>query len=118
MLDNLNAHQKLDKNHYGNALLSPVTSFGLTGFSLLRFKVLSSLYANQIIPQLEQQRDLKHTEPEKKTVIFKISTEIYFNSGETGLNISFDLMATYRLSLEKYSNASFRKYLRSLNSAA
>jgi inositol phosphorylceramide mannosyltransferase catalytic subunit len=44
MLDNLNAHQKLDKNHYGNALLSPVTSFGLTGFSLLRFKVLEALY--------------------------------------------------------------------------
>lgn len=44
MLGDLNSHQKLDKNHYGNVLLSPVTSFGLSGLELFRFKALEILY--------------------------------------------------------------------------
>lgn len=44
MLDNLNAHQMLDKNHYGSTLLSPVTSVGLSGLKLFRFKALEALY--------------------------------------------------------------------------
>jgi hypothetical protein len=45
MLQDLNAHQKLDKGHYGHVTLSPVTSVGLTGAALFRFKALEVLYA-------------------------------------------------------------------------
>lgn len=44
MFDDLNAHQKLDKGHYGNILLAPVTSTGLTGAAWFRFIVLETLF--------------------------------------------------------------------------
>lgn len=44
MLDDLNAHQKLDTEHYGHILLPPVTSKGLKGAAWFRLKALEILF--------------------------------------------------------------------------
>jgi inositol phosphorylceramide mannosyltransferase catalytic subunit len=44
LLADLESHRGLDKRHYGSVDLLPVTSEGLTGFALYRFKLLEALH--------------------------------------------------------------------------
>jgi hypothetical protein len=44
MLPEFQTHAKLDKHYYGRVDLAPVTSVGLAGFALVRFKVTEGLH--------------------------------------------------------------------------
>lgn len=44
VLEGLKTHQALDKGHYSHVSLAPVTAKGLTGWPLLRYQLLETLY--------------------------------------------------------------------------
>jgi hypothetical protein len=68
LLEDLNAHQFLDKNYYGRHVISPVTDHGLRGFRRLRYWLLESAYF-----PISQLRSLNHRRLARRRAIRRAS---------------------------------------------